>query len=295
MIFVFLWATGFIGARMGMPHAEPGSFLALRFAIAAALLAIIAIWYRATWPRGAMFGHTLLVGVLIHGIYLGAVFWAIDRGMPAGVSALIVGLQPLLTALLAGAFLNEKITRIHWASLAIGLAGVALVVIPKLEGHGSGITPPTVIACFIAVLGITLGTVYQKRFATGVDLRSGTSVQYIGGLIPTLAFAIAYERFDFNWTGELVFAYVWLIFVLSLFAVMLLMQLIKQGSISTVSSLFYLVPAVAAVIAYFLFDERLTAIQLVGMGLCAIAVFIAMGQGKSSPSSLPDTDTRANR
>ncbi|MFD0914937.1 DMT family transporter [Pseudahrensia aquimaris] len=275
IVFVCLWATGFVGARLGMPYAEPASFLALRYAIAFVLLALFALAMGAKWPRGRDAFHTLVVGALVHGVYLGMVFWAVRNGMPGGVSAIIVGLQPLLSAILAGAWLKEPITHRHWGSLAIGMAGVLLVLGPGLDANDSGITPVTIAACLLAVIAIATGTIYQKRFATTTDLRTGTALQYIGALIPTLAFAFAFESFQITWNGQSLFALAWLVTVLSISAVFLLMWLIREGSVARVSSLFFLVPAVASLMTWYLFGETLVPLQLAGMVLCATAVALA--------------------
>lgn len=278
-LFVLLWATGFIGARAGMPHAEPGTFLAMRFAIAFALLGSIAVIARAGWPRGHEAGRVLMVGVLVHGVYLGGVFWAIRHGMPAGVAAVVVGLQPLLTALLAHWWLGEPITCRHRVGLVLGLAGVVLVLAPKLDITGSGITPATIVVAFIATASITVGTVLQKSIGAAGDLRSATALQYLGAMLP-VGLLMLFETRRIDWTGELVFALAWLVLVLSLAAVFLLMWLIRQGSVAEVSTLFFLVPSVAALIAWQLFDETLGPVQLAGMSLTAVAVWLAGGAAR---------------
>ena len=259
-----------------MPYAEPFSFLSLRFALAIALLVILALAVRAPWPGLRMAGHCIVVGILLHGIYLGAVFWAIDHGMPAGISAMIVGLQPITVALLAGPLLGERVSLRQWTGLLIGAVGLVLVLAPKFELGGSGITPLNIAVCVFAMLGQTAGTMYQKKFAANVPLRTGTLWQYVGALVPGLLYALTFETFSFDWNGELIFALAWLVLVLSIAAIFLLMLLIREGSISKVSSLFYLVPASTAIIAYFLFGETLNAVQLGGMVLCAIGVRYAM-------------------
>ena len=177
-IFVVLWATGFIGARYAMPWAEPFTFLAARFVLAFVILAVAAavLGSRGTGWRDAL--HAAAAGALMHGVYLGGVFWAIHHGMPAGLSALIVGLQPLITAVLAGSLLGEKILPRHWAGLAAGFAGVVIVLLPKLGALGSGVNAATLAASFVAVAGMSAGTIWQKRFLTGGDLVAGTCSQY---------------------------------------------------------------------------------------------------------------------
>lgn len=277
IIFVLLWSTGFIGAKLGLPHAEPFTFLSLRFLITLAILAPVVLAFSrfAGWPAT---GHSMVTGFLIHGVYLGGVFYAISRGMPAGIAALIVALQPMITALGAWAFLAEKIRTIQVLGLAGGLVGTAIVLSPRLFGGGgaiAGIDTINLIAVLAAVLAISAGTVYQKHFASGLDIRFATFAQYIGSLIPLGLLSLTLETRQIDWTGEFIFALGWLILVLSLGAVGLLMLLIRLNSVSTIASLFYLVPAATAVIAYFLFGETLNAVQLVGMVIVIVSVALA--------------------
>jgi drug/metabolite transporter (DMT)-like permease len=273
-LFVFLWATGFIGARLSATDAEPFSFLAIRFAVVAAILAVAALLAGAPWPSRRAAVHALVVGGLIHGVYLGGVFWSISRGLPAGVSALIVGLQPLVTALLAAPFLGERITARHWLGLGIGILGVALVVWPKLTFGDHGITPIAVAASVLATLSITIGSIYQKRHMTGLDLRSGNAVQFLGAAVVVGLAAIVGERFHITWTGEVVFAMAWLVLVLSIGAITLLYLMIRHGEVSRIAGLFYLVPAVTAAIAWALFGETLSPVQILGMAVSAAAVML---------------------
>lgn len=267
-LFVLLWSTGFIGAKFGLPYAEPATFLILRFAIVAALLGVIALATKAPWPTspGAM-GHMVVAGLLLHGVYLGGVFASIAHGVPAGVSALIVGIQPLLTAALAGRLLGEQVTKLQWSGLALGLVGVALVVADKFGG-GAG-TPLGYALSFIALLGITAGTIYQKKFCAGMDLRSGNAVQFAATALGLLPFALLFETMHIEWTGRFVFALGWLCIVLSVGAISLLFILIRRGAAARVASLFYMVPPCTAVMAWALFGETLGALALAGMA-CAI-------------------------
>ncbi len=275
VVFVLLWATGFIGSRLSAPFAEPLSFLSIRFAIVAAILAVAASIMGAQWPGRRTTVHCLITGALMHGGYLGFVFWSIWKGMPAGVSALIVGLQPLATALLAGLMLGERITARHWAGLLIGLAGVVLVVWPRFTLDSVGITPSTLGANILAMLSITIGSIYQKRFMRNVDLRTGNAWQFLGAAIVTGLVALVTESYQITWNGQVVFAMVWLVFVLSIGAISMLYIMIRHGEISRVTTLFYLVPGVTAVIAWFLFDEQLLPIQMIGLLVCAGAVMLA--------------------
>jgi drug/metabolite transporter (DMT)-like permease len=273
-LFVFLWATGFIGARLSADNAEPFSFLFVRCLIVAAILTVAAIAFRAPWPGRQAAVHAMVVGALIHGGYLGLVFWSINNGLPAGVSALIVGLQPLLTALVAAPVLGERITARHWLGLAVGLLGIALVVWPRLTFGDHGITPLTVGASMLATLSIAVGSIYQKRHVTGLDLRSGNVLQFLGAAAAVGVIALLGENFEITWTGEVVFAMAWLVLVLSIGATTLLYLMIRHGEVSRIAGLFYLVPAVTAAIAWLLFDETLWPIQILGMAVCAGAVML---------------------
>ncbi|TRC97861.1 DMT family transporter [Mesorhizobium sp. WSM4303] len=273
--FVVLWATGFIGARYAMPWAEPFTFLAARFVIAALLLAGLMLVLDSKRATRAEALHATVAGILMHGVYLGAVFWAIHRGMPAGLSALIVGLQPLITAVLAGKFLGEAILPRHWAGLAVGLIGVVIVLWPKLGALGGGVTPETLVASFVSVLGMSAGTIWQKRYASGGDLVAATMWQYIGGGALMILASLAFETHTVIINGELIFAMAWLVLVLSIGAIFLLMVMIRDGEMSKVASLFYLVPAVTAVIAWALFGEQLSLVQIVGMAIATLGVGLA--------------------
>ena len=274
--FVLLWSTGFIGARLGVPYADPLTFLFLRFLIAGGILFVVALAIRAHWPADrSTVAASLGVGVLIHGVYLGGVFWAIAQGMPAGVAALIVALQPMATTLLAAPLLGEKVGRAHWLGLAIGLAGLALVLGPRLEWAGGGITPATVAACLLAVLAIAAGSILQKAKGGATDLATGTCLQYAGGAIVVGAAAVVSEPMRIDWTPEFVFALGWLVLVLSLAAVLIYYILIRRGAVARLATLFYLVPPVTALVAWALFGEMLTLVQLVGMAVTVGGVAIA--------------------
>ncbi len=278
VLFVLLWATGFIGARYAMPWAEPFAFLAVRFALAALILAGIVLAMGHKWPARKQAMHAVIAGVLTHGLYLGGVFWSIHKGLPAGISALIAGLQPLVTVLLAAWLLGERVTARQMAGLAVGLVGVVLVLWPKLGVTGAGINAATLTASLIALIAICAGTVWQKRHSGGDSLIAGAAWQYVGASIVMAAASLLTETGEFTITGELIFAMVWLTLVLSIGAIFLLMVMIRQGEISRVASLFYLVPAVTAVIAWFLFGESLTVVQLIGMGIATLGVALATVQ-----------------
>jgi drug/metabolite transporter (DMT)-like permease len=276
-LFVLLWATGFIGARYAMPWAEPFTFLAARFFIAFALLGLVLLFRRERKVTAAGAMHALVAGVLMHGVYLGGVFWAIHRGMPAGISALIVGLQPLITALMVGQILGEKVLPRHWLGLGLGFAGVVIVLWPKFGALG-GITPATLTAALVAVAAMTLGTVLQKRFGDANEPATSALYQYLGAALVMAAGSFAFETRAVTFNGELIFAMAWLVLVLSIGAIFLLMYMIRRGEMSKVASLFYLVPAVTAIIAWTLFGESLTLVQIAGMALTTVGVGLATAQ-----------------
>lgn len=274
-LFVLMWSTGFIGAKLGMPYAAPFTFLAIRFAIVAILFAALSLALGAAWPDRRAAAHCIAVGALVHGLYLCAIFQVISEGMPAGVTALIIGLQPLMTAILAGLLLGEELTARHWGGLALGLAGLALVLGPKLDLASSGITPLSIAVAGAGVLSITLGTLYQKRFSVSGDLRTALTWQFFSATLVCAIAAWIAGPGAVTWSGEFVFALAWLVVVLSFGAAMLLMALIRRGAVSQVASLFYLVAPVTALIGWAMFGETLQPVQLAGMGVTVIGVAIA--------------------
>ena len=269
-LFVVLWSTGFIGAKYGLPYAGPATFLALRFVLVIALMLAIALAVRAPWPAPRQVVHIAVVGVLLQAGYLGGVFAAIHLGMSAGVSSLIVGLQPVLTAVLAAPMVRERLGARQWLGLALGLAGVALVVSAKTSL--TGLSWESVGMSFLALGSITVGTLYQKRFCGPFDLRTGSVIQFVAALAVMAPFAIFVEHLAVRWTGEFLFALSWLVVVLSIGAISLLMLLIRRGAATKVASLFYLVPPVTALIAYFVFGETLPWPALAGMALAVVGV-----------------------
>ncbi len=271
IMFVLLWATGFIGAGLSMPYAEPFTFMAVRFSIAAVIMTLWALASRATWPKGATLVHAAIAGCLIHGAYLSALFWAVHHGLPAGMSGLVAGLQPMLTTLIAAMLLGERASGRQWAGLLIGFFGVAMVVWPKFSA-GSGVDPKSLAAAFFAVLAISTGTVWQKRFGTTGDLKTGTAVQYIAAAALTALCAFSFETRVMIWSPQLIFALVWLTLAISIGAILALLVMICEGAMSKVASLFYLVPGTAAIMAYLIFGETLGPIQIAGMVVTTLGV-----------------------
>lgn len=270
-VFVFLWSTGFIGAKLGLPYAEPMTFLALRFGIVVVLMLPVALLLRVPWPKSwRETAHIAFAGFLLHGVYLGGVFASIHHGVEAGVSALIVGVQPILVAIAAGPVLGDRVTGRQWLGLLLGLFGVVVVVWNKL-GLGIG-TPFGMALSVFALIGMSAGTVYQKRFCGNMDLRSGSVIQFAAATLAVGGLAFFLETREIVWHGDFLIALGWLVFVLSFGAITLLYILIKRGEAARVSSLFFLVPPSTAVIAWFLFDETLELTALAGMGLAMIGV-----------------------
>jgi drug/metabolite transporter (DMT)-like permease len=273
--FVILWATGFVVAKLSAGHVEPLTFLAIRFPVAGVLFAGFAIYQRAAWPDFQRAFHASIAGALLHALYLGPVYWVVAHGMPAGVCALIIGLQPLMTSILAASIIGEAISRRHWLGLIIGIIGVCLVVWPKITvGNIDGITPLTIGLNVLGAFSVSLGTVYQKKFATGLNMASAGFWQYMGASLVVLAGAAALEHFGFDGSFNAWFALGWSVIVLSLVAITLLMLLIRHGDVSRVSGLIFLVPAVSSLMTYLLFGETLVPLQILGMAVCAGAVFI---------------------
>jgi drug/metabolite transporter (DMT)-like permease len=271
-LFVVLWASGFVGAKFGLPYIEPLTFLAIRMIAVVFLLAIVALLTRPLWPDITGIRHSVVAGLLVHGVYLGGVFVAIDRRLPAGLSALVVSLQPVLTSTIANRFLGERVVARQWLGLALGIAGVYLVVADKtVAGEATALGWA---AAVCALIGITIGTLYQKRFGGGIDWRSALVIQYASAGVFFATGSLLFETRAIHWTIELVAALAWLVLVLSLGAVWLLYFLIRRAAATRVTSLFYLTPPVTALMAWLLFGERLGALALIGMGICVVGVFL---------------------
>jgi drug/metabolite transporter (DMT)-like permease len=271
-VFVVLWASGFIGAKLGLPYAEPLTFLALRMFGVVVLLGLFMLIAGAKWPgrEGAL--DSYVTGVLMHALYLGGVYISIANGLPAALSALVVGLQPLLTSTVANRLLGERVVPRQWVGLVLGLSGVYLVVQDKATVGGA--TPLAWIAAVVGLVAITIGTVYQKRFGSGIDWRPAMFIQYAAAGILFALGAAAFETRTVRWTPEFLFALAWLVFVLSFGAVWLLYFLIRRAAATRVVSLFYLTPPVTALMAWSLFGERMAPLALVGMAVCVAGVFL---------------------
>jgi drug/metabolite transporter (DMT)-like permease len=269
-LFVVLWASGFIGAKLGLPYAEPLTFLTLRMAGAILLLGVILLKARPKWPNATGIIDSCVTGVFMHVLYLGGVYISIEQGLPAALSALIVGLQPILTSTVANRLLGEPVMPRQWLGLALGIVGVYLVVQDRASTGAA--TPLAWVAATVGLVGITIGTVYQKRFGAAIDWRPNMFIQYVTAGMFFLLGALAFETRIVHWTPEFIFALAWLVFVLSFGAIWLLYFLIRRAAATRVVALFYLTPPVTALMAWGLFDQRLAPMALVGMAVCVVSV-----------------------
>jgi drug/metabolite transporter (DMT)-like permease len=279
-LFVLIWSTGFVAAKYGLPYAEPFTLLSYRNGLTLIVLFIIMQVKKSIWPSsGLAFIHLMVTGLLIHGVYLGGVFQAIKWEIPIGLTAMIIGLQPLGMAFIAGIILHERIIRKQWIGLIIGFLGLYLVLFEKfdlaIEGFFTGFSFLAVLAVFGSLVGISLGTIYQKRFCSDMDLISGTLIQYLGAFILCIIMSLCFETGDILWTNAFMITLAWQVFGLSIGAVLLLMTMIKQDALARVGSYFYLVPVLVAIQAWYLFDETMNFISIIGVLLIVFAVAIA--------------------
>jgi drug/metabolite transporter (DMT)-like permease len=273
LLFVLIWSTGFIVAKYGLPYAPVMTFLLLRYLCVLLLLVPALLLVRAPWPTGQVL-PIAIAGVMVQAGYLSGVWSAIKLGMPAGLAALIVGLQPLLTAF-GASFIGERVRYRQWVGLILGLLGVALVVSNKLTATGSSFI--NVSLCVFALVSITAGTMYQRRFCPRFDLRSGAVIQFTASALVTLPFAMVLENltptFDsVQWTPDFIGALLWSVFALSIGAIFLLFALIRKNAATQVSSLMYLTPPLTALIAWWLFGETLSIAGALGMLLAVLGV-----------------------
>ncbi len=282
-LFVFLWSTGWIVARAIAPYADPLTFLCVRYAVAALLLVSYAFASGARWPSTRVeFGHMLISGIFGVGFYFAGVWYAIAHGVPAGVSGLIAAVQPLLTALLAPIFLNERISRLQWIGILTATTGIALVLHPKLAGVAPADLAEISVALgfnVLAMVTFTLASIHQKKFLATCDLRALTPIQLLSGLAATLPVAILTEdlRLEWNWVTLTVLA--WSVIALSIGAGALFLMMVRSGAVSKAASLIYLVPLTVAVEAYVLFGETLTLVQMAGMAITVAGVALAVRRG----------------
>ena len=290
VVFILLWSSGWVAAEFGAMVSGPLTFLVIRFAVAIVIFVAIAALSSARWPSSrAAWGHTLFSGVLLHGGYLGPVWWAIGHGVPAGISGIIAGLQPLLTALAAPYVLNERLSRMQRIGLVLGFLGVTLAVLPKLlHADSGGISWFPVLINVFGMVSVTSGTVYQKRYLQNVDIRVAATLQYLAALIVIVPFAFLLETFHVEFGWQFVAVLAWSVLGTSVAAILLLLYLLNKGQVSRVASLVYLVPPLAALQAYVFLDEALTALTIAGTAIVVAGVYLANYKGKEpavAPSS----------
>ena len=276
-LFVLIWSTGFIVAKFGLPYSEPLTFLLLRFVGVLIVLLPIVFVMRAPWPHGRI-RHIAVAGVLVQAGYLGGVWCAIKLGMPAGLSALIVGMQPILTAF-AAPLIGESVRGRQWIGLVFGLCGVALVVVNKISL--TGLSWESIALCILALMSITIGTLYQKRYCASFDLRTGTIIQFAASIVVLLPFAILFEDLtpaleSVQWTPRFIGALLWAILALSIGAIFLLFALIRKSAATQVTSLLYLTPPTTAVMAWIMFGEAFSIVGMIGMVLAVIGVALVV-------------------
>lgn len=292
-IFVVLWSSGFVGARLGLDYAEPATFLLMRMLANVTVFLVLLVLLRARLPRGKDLGHSMVAGLLIHGFYLGGTYEGISMGMPAGLCALLVGLQPILTAVLLVSFSSEKLRLSQWIGLVIGFIGITFVLQGNMEWQQEGQREAAYSFAVLALLGITLGTLYQKRFCQGVDMVGGAVWQYTAAALLFVPIALSTETMEVQWTTEFTLTLLWLVFVLSVVAIMLLLYMVKHGESSKVASTFYLVPPMTAFQAWLVFGEKFDGYGVIGFMLAACAVFLVTRKPKLQLQTTAGSTTKS--
>lgn len=275
-LFVFLWSTGFIGAKYALPFIEPFYLLFIRMVLTIGVFLLLGIVLRVEWLAPKQACHQMVTGLLVHGIYLGGVFAAIKWGMPAGITAIVVGVQPVLTAFLGWSCLGTSLRLQQWIGLWLGFAGITTVLLSTASHESVTFSWPAMVAAVSALLGISLGTLYQKRFGNGVDLVAGTVWQYVSTAVFMGIVAWSFESRTVLWDVQLILALAWLVIGLSVTAILLLMYMIREGESAKVASFFYLVPPVASVEAWLLFGETLNLISVSAIILTVLGVYLVI-------------------
>lgn len=276
-LFIFIWSSGYVVAKYAAPHAEPLTFLLLRYLGVLLLMIALALVAKAIWPARRDCIHLAIAGIGIQAAYLGGVWVAIRQGLPAGVAALIVNLQPVLTAAFAP-LVHERVSRVQWLGVALGFAGVLMVVLPKITAASATATPALgpVLLCVMSLLAITGGTLYQKRFIPSFDLRTGQVVQFAVSILVTLPFALTFERFEVNWNLQFALAMAWSVIVLTGGGISLMFFMLRHGKATAVTSTMYLVPSVTALMAWLMFNERLAWMAVAGMLVTLLGVALVV-------------------
>lgn len=273
-LFVFLWSTGFIGAKYALDYIEPFTLLMVRMVITLILLGVMSFFWVKKWPSKKEVGHQMVAGFLIHGVYLSGVFAAIKVGLPAGITAIIVGGQPILTVVLSWLLYKNRLTQRQTLGFAFGLVGVVTTVLLTKGVSDLSFSLWAVLYAVIALLAITVGSLYQKHFGSNVALIAANFWQYVGSLILVSFLSFSFETQEVEWSWTLILAMTWLVLVLSIMATFLLLYLIREGEASQVASYFYLVPPTASLNAWILFDETLVPSALFAMSLTVFGVYL---------------------
>lgn len=277
-LFVFLWSTGFIGAKYALPFIEPFYLLFIRMVLTIAVFLFLCMIFKAQPLTSRQTAHQMVTGFLVHGAYLGGVFAAIKWGMPAGITAIVVGVQPVLTAFLGWCTFGVRLKPIQWIGLGLGLLGVICVLLSTGNQPQVQLTWPAMLAAIAALLGISIGTIYQKRFGQGINLLSGSLWQYVSVALFMAILAWSFESRRIVWDIQLILAIGWLVMGLSVTAILLLMYMIREGETAKVASYFYLVPPVASIEAWLLFDESLSFIAISAIGVTVMGVYLVIKQ-----------------
>jgi len=280
VIFVLLWSTGFIGAKYALPYIEPFNLLFIRMVITIVVFALLLAWFKVKMPPLSLIKHQVVCGLLIHGGYLGGVFAAINWQMPAGITALLVSMQPLLTAVISLVLYQQRLNKLQWLGLGLGFAGVVLVLGSKQQDGDFALTWPMMLAAIVALLGITIGSLYQKRFGQGVNLLAASFIQFSATTVLMAGLTYSFETQIVDWQWPLVASLMWLVFGLSVAAVLLLLFMINEGESAKVAAYFYLVPGVTAIEAWLLFNETLPVLAVGGVIISVIGVYLTIKSGR---------------
>ena len=286
LLFVWLWSTGFIGAKYGLPYIEPFFMLTIRFAAAIVIFYAIVLIAKQPKLKTKQVLVQILIGTLLHGTYLGGVFLAIKLQIPAGLTAIIVGLQPILTSFIAWLWLQQKLSLTQFFGLMLGFVGVSTVIIDSYDISSTLLSTTGLIACFMALLGISLATLIQKRYAQSTPLISGSMFQYLGAALIVLPISLYFEQQSVILTPPLIGAMLWLVFALSIAAVLLLMYMIREGEVTRVTSYFYLVPPAAVIQSWWLFDEQFGWLAILGALCCAFGVYLVTKTAQPTAQSI---------
>jgi len=278
--FIVVWASGYVVAKLAATDAEPLTFLLLRYTGVVVLMAALAVIGRAVWPSRRDAVHIAVAGVLIQAVYLGGVWVAIRMGLSAGVAALIVNLQPVLTACLAH-WTGERVSRRQVIGIAIGFFGVVIVLAAKLSAATAAALGVPALLCFVALIANTVGVLYQKRYVPQFDLRSGQVIQFIAAIIATLPFAFAFETFSIKWSHDVIVAMLWSVFVLSGAGISIMFYLLRTGSVTRLTSTMYVVPGLTAIMAWAMFNETLGWNVVAGMAVTLAGIYLVVSPPRS--------------